>query len=144
MAAEARPGGARTRASAPLWRACTLFSPDRTLARHCEDNSALELYHNGYPHLRTTNTPIYWLRLVFFTGCCAFVGKMDEQSQMERGRRSCREYQFSMIRQAVRQNADPRVKTLPTRGIARRRRGIGLTDCRWAFVLSRAGKYEIA
>src|ERR1022692_223618 len=45
MAAEARPGGARTRASAPLWRACTLFSPDRTLARHCEElNSVLELY----------------------------------------------------------------------------------------------------
>src|ERR1017187_6912895 len=96
MAAEARPGVARTRASAPLWRACTLFSTDRTLDRHCEErNSVLELYIMDSPIYARQIPPFIGFVLYFSQVVGAFVGKMDEQSQMERGRRSCREYGFS-------------------------------------------------
>src|ERR1017187_10388179 len=86
MAAEARPGVARTRASAPLWLACTLFSPDRTLARHCEErNSVLELYVMDTPICARQIPPFIGFVLYFSRVVGAFVGKMDDQSQMREG-----------------------------------------------------------
>src|ERR1022692_625927 len=89
----------------------------------CFNSSAFAYFSQVYIYsiLRIINTPIFWLRLVFFTGCRASLysllhgsrlvelvggsGKRTSKAKWRAALRSCweQEFQFPMIRQAVRQ-----------------------------------------